>query len=433
MSIGGFVRRLGYRVKDAAQNGGTGGIYSQWGEIRRTLSGYQTGWSLVEQSLKTCVNQAVENCPFYRPFAGQPFKAFPVMNKLGFIEHFDEVRSVKFSDDQVRPISTSGSTGTPFRVLQDFAKRNRVLAELQYFGEIAGYRSHEKMIFFRACHPVAYRKMFWSNVWTLDIASMSDAMVEELYRQQAKGQLKATLAYASTYDILTAAWLKKGYRGNPNMRACFSGSEILRDDVRARCKEFWPNCEVYSRYSNMENGIIAQEAGVPNRYAINWASYYVEILKMDSDETAADGELGRIVVTDMFNRAFPMIRYDTGDLGKMEHPKNDWPVLSSVEGRRLDIIYDANGEVASPHSLSTGLWGLESIKQWQFHQDGPGSYRVTYISDGNDAAAVASLERRLPILHKVFGATAKFTFQKVDDIPQTASHKHKMVVQNWKK
>ena len=27
------------------------------------------------------------------------------------------------------------------------------------------------------------------------------------------------------------------------------------------------------------------------------------------------GELGRIVVTDFYNKAFPMIRYDTGDTG----------------------------------------------------------------------------------------------------------------------
>lgn len=34
---------------------------------------------------------------------------------------------------------------------------------------------------------------------------------------------------------------------------------------------------------------------------------------MDSDEPAEPGELGRIVITDLFNYAFPILRYDNGD------------------------------------------------------------------------------------------------------------------------
>ena len=41
------------------------------------------------------------------------------------------------------------------------------------------------------------------------------------------------------------------------------------------------------------------------------------VLKLDSDEPAEPGELGRIVVTDYYNKTFPMVRYDTGDTGKM--------------------------------------------------------------------------------------------------------------------
>lgn len=40
-------------------------------------------------------------------------------------------------------------------------------------------------------------------------------------------------------------------------------------------------------------------------YRIDTETYYYEILKMDSDEPAEPGELGRIVITDLFNYAFP--------------------------------------------------------------------------------------------------------------------------------
>lgn len=38
---------------------------------------------------------------------------------------------------------------------------------------------------------------------------------------------------------------------------------------------------------------------------------------MNSDEPAEPGELGRLVVTDYYNKTFPMVRYDTGDTGIM--------------------------------------------------------------------------------------------------------------------
>ena len=429
MSLGGIIRRVGYRVKDSLLNSQPERIYTQWNDIKATLADCRSGWARVEYSLAQCLKMASEKCSYYRPYAGKKLHDYPVTDKLGFIENFASVRNPDYTDSVVRPISTSGSTGTPFTVVQDFAKRNRVLAELQYFGEIAGYHSHEKGIFFRACHPVSYKNMFWSNVWTYDIANMSNADMERLYRLQSKGDLQMTLAYASTYDILTAYWLKKGYVGNPNVRACISGSEILRSDVRERCKKFWPNGMVYSRYSNMENGIIAQETGDDNHYMINWASYYLEVLKMDSNAAAECGELGRIVITDMFNKAFPMIRYDTGDLGKLEWVDGKWPVLASVEGRRADIIYDAGGNVVSPHSLANIFWGLEAVRQWQFHQDGEGIYRVVYVADDVEVAAKGFAER-MPILAKVFGVASKFSFEAVCQIPQTASHKHKMVVQH---
>lgn len=42
-------------------------------------------------------------------------------------------------------------------------------------------------------------------------------------------------------------------------------------------------------------------------------------LKMDSDEPAEDGELGRIVITDLYNYAFPILRYDNGDTAIAHH------------------------------------------------------------------------------------------------------------------
>ena len=70
----------------------------------------------------------------------------------------------------------------------------------------------------------------------------------------------------------------------------------------------------------MENGILAQQkTASENEFIINWASYHIEILNIDTNELAPNGTVGRIVVTDFFNYAMPLIRYDTGDLGVIDN------------------------------------------------------------------------------------------------------------------
>lgn len=427
MSFGGFVRRIGYSVKDWISNSLGDRIVPQWKEIRETLSDYKFGWPKVEASLARCLAWARENSPFYAD-KGPDLASFPVMTKLDFINNAERIKCPCYAREKLHVSSTSGSTGTPFKVWQNKAKRNRVLAELQHFGERGGYPSHEKMVFLRACHPVARWNMFWSNVWQLDIASLSKGRMEALYRELEHGCV-GLLAYASTYDVLTQYWLSKGYRGSESVRVALSGSEILREDVRERVETFWPNCRCLSRYSNMENGIFGQEYDKKGVFELNWASYYFEVLKFDSDETAKPGELGRIIVTDMYNRAFPMIRYDKGDVGMLSLSEDSWPCLVQLGGRRLDLIHGTDGHICSPHLLSTGLWGVEHVVQWQFIQEGRKNYRITFIAT-NAELARASLESRIPKLKTFLGVDAEIELEQVDAFPQLASRKHKMCVQN---
>ena len=329
-------------------------------------------------------------------------------------------------------MSTSGSTGMPFTVVQNLNKRNRVIAELKYFGEKAGYRSHEKMIFFRVLPKTSAWKMLCENVWVEDIAYLNDENAKILYQKQNSRALIAVKGYASTFDILTRKWLKQEWAGNPLVRTVLCGAEIFSDDVRERCRLFWPNATVYSRYSNQENGVIAQEAGQANEYEINWASYFVEILQLNSNQPAVDGEVGQIVLTDMFNRAFPMIRYDTGDLGVMRRREGNWPVFSSVEGRRVDLIFNTAGLNVSPHIVTKIFWGLKGVQQWQFIQEESAYYRIKFIPSVDDVEVEQSFNKLLKPLRSVLGETAEFALEKVDEIPRTASGKFKPILQAMK-
>lgn len=46
---------------------------------------------------------------------------------------------------------------------------------------------------------------------------------------------------------------------------------------------------------------------------INSANYLAELLKIDSDEPAETGETDRVVGSDYYNLATPLLSYDSGE------------------------------------------------------------------------------------------------------------------------
>ncbi|MDF0492760.1 hypothetical protein [Bradyrhizobium yuanmingense] len=74
---------------------------------------------------------------------------------------------------------------------------------------------------------------------------------------------------------------------------------------------------VVNLYGATETGFIAasDQGAWPLRVEQDFA--VVEVLKIDSDEPAMVGEVGRIVVTSLRSRVMPIIRYDIGDLAEL--------------------------------------------------------------------------------------------------------------------
>lgn len=243
--------------------------------------------------------------------------------------------------------------------------------------------------------------------------------------------------YASSLDLL-AKYVEKHPVHFPSLKVCIAGSEALHDDVRA-CVKNNLHCEIISQYANEENGILAQER-VPthdkgNVMYLNHAGYYFEFLKMDSDEPVEYGELGRIVITDFHNHAFPIIRYDNGDVGVIAPPNeysNGYPILKTLYGRRFDVCYTTNNQPFSPMTIGRILKHYDEIAQWQFIQKGRKEYTIKIVMKTNKIAS-DYLQPVLPILKETLGEDAFITLLQTDDIPVLTSGKRKPVINEWTK
>lgn len=159
-------------------------------------------------------------------------------------------------------------------------------------------------------------------------------------------------------------------------------------------------------------------------YRIDTESYYYEILKLDSDEPAEPGELGRIVITDLYNYAIPLIRYDNGDLGVYEKTEKNGRVkyyLKELYGRRGDMIYDCKGRIVSPFVLLNGLSMAKGINQYRFIQEDVARYTLWLNGNKDEIDEKAILD----FISPYFGEEAQITVEYVDEIPVLNSGKRK--------
>ena len=386
-----------------------------------------------KEKIDRLLKKATENCKFYKDYGKySEISQCPVIDKSVIKDNYDSFISKKYDRNSLHKMSTSGSTGTPFEILQNPKKRHRVMAELIYFNEIIGQNLGDKFIFYRVWtdkNKKSFLGKLKQNLMPIDILHLDENNLKYITDILLKDKkLKSTLGYASTYDAIYKYLKMYNISGNFSVKAMVSSSEVLSDETRDGLEKII-GCRVIDRYSNQECGVIAQSTMTEREFIINGASYYVEILKLNSDEPAEVGEVGRIVVTDLFNYAMPLIRYDTGDLATV-HTKTEDGIysLSSIQGRRVDIIYDTKGNPLTPHTWSVYMWKYDKLKQYQFIQEGKNDYLLKV----NGAKGIYSEAEFDETLRSILGEDANIKIEYVDQLPVLASGKFKKTVCNYK-
>lgn len=358
---------------------------------------------------------------------------FPVINKNIIREDPQAFESSAFAPAQRHQVRTSGSTGTPFTIYQDRGKRRRHHADLLYFNSLIGFQFGTPLLYLRVWNnrnQLSPIKRFLSNIKPVDGSDLSiDATKLFLKTITALKQPSALLAYASTLEAHLKNMSQLDSRPiQSKLIAVITMSESFSCASRQALSNML-GCPVYSRYSNSENGIMAHQLTADNHYLINEASYLIEVLDLENDQPAPASTPGRIVITDLFNKATPLIRYDTGDVGVVN--KTAWKgqsvhVLERIDGRRTDFIRSTTGTPISPAVVEFAAGYFDEIKQYQFIQNRRDNYTLKL-----NLFSPIDEEQILTALRTYLGEDAQIEFVYVDEIPLLGSGKRKQVINNY--
>ncbi|WP_412861058.1 phenylacetate--CoA ligase family protein [Blautia sp.] len=432
MQIGEVLRRVVFNELDAVK----GGKLKKLKEVNKREIVEGVTEEYVERRIQALLEYAKDHSPYYRENPQwKELSDFPVLTKGDFIEAYDKILTDNSSEQgNLYRLSTSGSTGTPFTVLCDGDKMNRVNMNFISCMELNGFRMGMKRGEFRAWikgkNTISKWKSFKNNLIMVDISNMGDESLEKICRDIEKKKIQVLVSYSSALVALSQ-YLKKTGRDISKWKVemIFSMGEALPDGTYDLLQEIFGFSPVRS-YGNNENGFIAIQLGEEKEYTIDLYNFYTEILKMDSDEPAEPGELGRIVVTDYYNKTFPMIRYDTGDTGKIRLYKDEKGRLHGkfveIYGRRGSLIYNCQGEPLSIHVFMNILLNFEGIVyQAKCIQREKKEYELLINADREKL----QIEEVLAAYRKYLGAEAQIKVTYVEEIPVQSSGKF-MVCEN---
>ncbi|MGE5801472.1 MAG: phenylacetate--CoA ligase family protein [Gemmatimonadota bacterium] len=231
----------------------------------------------------------------------------------------------------------------------------------------------------------------------------------------ARYQIRFLSGYTSSLHALANAALQLG-RTDLRMLVAFTNAEPVGDHQRAAISTAF-GCPVRETYGMTESVAWASECEAGRLH--QWPE--VGIVEVQ------DGEL---ICTGLLNPDMPLIRYRTGDRGRLAPPGSTCtcgralPLLEAVEGRTSDVVVTRDGRQV--FWLNPVWYGIP-VREAQIVQESIGRLRVRYAPAPGFAAATARtvvdrLRQRL--------GDVEVVLEEVPEVPRSANGKLRAVVCN---
>ena len=429
-----LARRVGFHFKAA--------------ETRRQALAAVVGEAWVPRqlaSLQQVWADATREIPYYRSLvrSGQApaqIEAWPDVQRIPILtRNILQERAAEFLRDSGPPQSfmkTAGSTGEPLKIGMNQAERDLMrivkLAEWQSFGYTQSSRlfliwghGHLLGTGWRGQLNHAKRKLTdaFLGYQRVDAYRLDQLSCEEYAAALIRHKPLGLISYASTLDLF--ARYTAGYRDRfraLHLRFVLSTAEAPpRDDTIARLEDLF-GCPVVQEYGGAEFGQVAFKRG-DEPFAVYPDLNYVEATAPE----AGDPGVEPVLVTTLYPRYLPLIRYRVGDAISGAHRLSNGHVhdFETMAGRINDVIELSPGEfihsVAVFHCVhqEASVHGIQMVLS-------DGGIEILLVADHRDRPAMEDrIRQRLTQVHPLL---APATFRYVEDLEPTRAGKRRWYV-----
>jgi phenylacetate-CoA ligase len=189
------------------------------------------------------------------------------------------------------------------------------------------------------------------------------------------------IVHAGVLAGLVTEWERSGFPLT-KLEHIKNVGDTVHDELRNRVKTL-TGLTIEDNYSSSEVGCIAMQCP-DGMFHIMSENLIVEILDEAGNE-CRPGEVGRVVITDLYNTASPIIRYDIGDyaeVGESCKCGRHLPTLKRILGRERGLFVRPDGSRFWPVAGQRAVkrCGI-MMRQWQIIQHAVDDVEYKMVTD----------------------------------------------------
>lgn len=393
----------------------------------------------VEKQKKDIISFHLKNNSFYRSFASQvdvnDWSSVPVMTKRQLQQPLDKRLSNGYELKNIYVNKTSGSSGDPFIFAKDKWCHAMTWAEItdrfSWYG-IDFNTSKQARFYGIPLDKKGYYKErlkdWFSNRYRFSVFDLSDSAFDKALVKFKTSKFDFINGYTSPIVQFAKFLNRKDIILKdlcPSLKVCIVTSEMLFDDDKALMEKQF-GVPIVNEYGASELDLIAFQ-NTENEWQVNSETLFLEILD-DNDNVLPYGEEGRVVITSLYNKAHPFIRYDIGDIGILSDKSTlRKPILKKLIGRTNDIAVLPSGKQAAGltfyYITKSVIEDDGNVSEFIIEQIALDTFKIKYVS-----REVLSSDKKKTItkaMEQYLEPGISITFERVDKLDRSKSGKLK--------
>ena len=418
-------------------------------QLRRTQ--YQPPQKIAARqwsTLRAMLRHAAATVPFYRERFRQAgldpedirtledFRRLPVLTKTDIRTQGTALLSESYDRTRLHLKQTSGSTGVRLNILVDEASMQYKRACTLRADEWSGWRFGESVAWvwgnpdngYHSWHARLRRKLLERVVRALCTLRMNETDLAQFAAHLRHKQPSLLFGHAHSLYLFARYLDDQGLAGTIRPHGIIATAMVLHPWQRKVIEKVFV-CPVTNRYGCEEVSLIACECERHQGLHINADGVFVELLR--DGRPVPPGEPGSVVVTDLTNRAMPLLRYQVGDVAVLASRPcpcgRGLPLLESIEGREADYVVTPAGHLVSGISLTENFaCQVPGVAQIQIVQETHHRFLFRIVRDADFGAA--SLRRLEQLVAERFGPEVVYECEYLDQIPPEPSGKYRFCI-----
>ena len=280
------------------------------------------------------------------------WEELPIMRKKDYQIDINKLLTNGYTKKNTYIANTSGSSGHPF-----FYAKNKYAHAITWALTENRYKWHNLRLESKQARyfgsPLEYRGKYYEllkdllmNRKKMLVFDLSDSMLDKHLILFEKIKFKYIYGYTSSLVLFARYLLSNNLILHSicrTLKCCIATSEVLTPEDRIILNSAF-GVKIINEYGVSEaGGIIAFEDDNSN-WILSTETQFIEIVD-DDGKVVDDGKEGKILITDLHNKAMPFLRYEIGDTGIINSTKNNGQsFLNKLTGRTNDIINLPSGK-----------------------------------------------------------------------------------------